>query len=164
VNRPTTLVATAMVLAACSPATDTAPGASTTETEAPPVLVHSSIRADSALQALFMGRLHLDSNGCIRGGSDTGPLIVWHHDTRIERTDDGRILITDGSSGNSAYVGDEVAMAGGRGTGAPTNTAEPIPEVCISQEYWGSGYLMSEAERQAILERERNRIPVPSPE
>lgn len=38
-----------------------------------PVLVRQSVRTELTMQALFMGRLHLDANGCLRGGNDAGP-------------------------------------------------------------------------------------------
>ena len=71
--------------------------------------------------------------------------------------------ITDGYSGKTAYVGDEIAMGGGRenrvppATGeraaTPTNVTEPIPEACASGEIWWAGRLMTEAERQRLQNR-----------
>lgn len=40
-----------------------------------------------------MGRLHLDADGCLRGDNENGPIIIWRHETRIERAADGRIRI-----------------------------------------------------------------------
>lgn len=131
--------------------------------EALPVFVRKSERSDLELEALAQGRLHIDGNGCLRIGGEKGAFVIWHHDSRIERTSDGRIRITDGYSGNTAYVGDEIAMGGGRenrvppATGeraeTPTNVTEPIPEACASGEIWWAGRLMTETERQRRLNR-----------
>lgn len=126
--------------------------------EALPVFVRKSVRSDQELEALAQGKLVVDRNGCLRVGGENGAFVIWHHDSRIERTRDGRIKITDGYSGNTAYVGDEIAMGGGAenrvppATGerpaTPTNVTEPIPEACASGEIWWAGHLMTEAERQ----------------
>ena len=131
--------------------------------DALPVFVRNNVRSDLELEALAKGRLEIDRNGCLRIGGEDGPFVIWHHDSRIERTDDGRIKITDGYSGNTAYVGDEIAMGGGVGnrvppaTGGPAeipaNVTEPVPEACASGEIWWAGRLMTEAERQRLLGR-----------
>ncbi|PTX52679.1 hypothetical protein IQ03_03864 [Gemmobacter caeni] len=136
-----------------------AAGNGRTVSEALPVFVRNSVRNDLELEALLQGRLVVDGNGCLRVG-EAGPFVIWHHDSRIERTDDGRIKITDGYSDNTAYVGDEVAMGGGQGNrvppatggqaGAPPNVTEPIPAACASGEIWTAGRLMTEAERQRL--------------
>ncbi len=134
-----------------------------TQSDALPVFVRKSERSDLELEALAQGRLVVDRNGCLRIGGDNGAFVIWHHDSRIERTSDGRIKITDGYSGNSAYVGDEIAMGGGGenrvppATGerpeTPTNVTQPIPEACASGEIWWAGRLMTEAERQRLPNR-----------
>ncbi|WP_146148837.1 hypothetical protein [Pseudaminobacter soli (ex Li et al. 2025)] len=121
------------------------------------------MRSDLELQALVQGRLEIDRNGCLRIGGEDGPFVIWHHDSRIERTNDGRIKITDGYSGNTAYVGDEIAMGGGQenrvppATGVrpetPTNVTEPIPDACAAGEIWWAGRLLTEKERQRLLNR-----------
>ena len=136
------------------------PAASDVAREALPVFVRSNVRSAIELEALAQGRLEIDKNGCLRIGGADGPFVIWHHDSRIERTDDGRIRITDGYSGNTAYVGDEIAMGGGVGNrvtpasggrqDVPTNTTEPIPEACATGEIWTAGRLMTEAERQRL--------------
>lgn len=159
-----TILITAAALAACSPAANSVSASNDMEADPLPILTRSSMQWDVVLQALFRGTLHLDPRGCIRAGDDSGPLIVWHPDSRIEQTDDGRFRVTDGYTGHSAYLGAEVAMGGGVGSAMPTNLVEPVPEACRSEEYWVTAHLMSEDDRQALLERERNRKPVPSPE
>lgn len=166
-----TAAAFALALSACS---DVAVATTADSFADLPVLVRNSVRNDLAMEALARGRLHLDRHGCIRIGGDDGPFVIWHHDSRIERTDDGQIKITDGFTGNSAYVGDEIAMGGGIGNLVPpastdhkpvmpTNITEPIPEACASGEIWWAGNLMTEAERLELLERERTRQFTPPP-
>lgn len=129
-----------------------------------PVLVRQSARNAMALQALFLGRLHLDANGCLRAGNEVGPIIIWHHDTRIERAPDGRIRIVDATSGVGVEVGDEIALSGGYRAGTVTNVTEPVPRACQPQSrFFVAGPIMSEAQRQDLLERQRNRTIAPPP-
>lgn len=150
-----------LLLQGCTPSGDSASSASARKEL--PVFVRSNVRNALELEALARGRLEIDKNGCLRIGGADGPFVIWHHDSRIERTDDGRIRITDGYSGNTAYVGDEIAMGGGVGNrvppasggrqDVPTNTTEPIPEACAAGEIWIAGRLMTEAERQRLPKR-----------
>lgn len=129
-----------------------------------PVLVRQAVSTGATLQALFMGRLHLDSNGCLRGDNETGPIIIWHHDTSVERAADGRVRILDTTTGNSIHVGDEIALSGGYRAGPATNVTEPVPPACGQQSrFFVAGPVMSEAQRQALLARQRSRPSVASP-
>lgn len=151
-----------MVLASCT--VDAEPAAAVDSTsQALPVFVRNSVRSDFELQALVQGRLEIDRYGCLRIGGEDGPFLIWHHDSRIERIADGRIMITDGYSGNSAYVGDEIALGGGLGTRVPpatgglpetpTKVTDPVPDACASGEIWWAGRLMTKTERQRLLDR-----------
>jgi hypothetical protein len=129
-----------------------------------PVLVRQSMQNEVTLQALFMGRLHLDGNGCLRGDNDAGPIIIWHYDTRIERASDGGIRIVDTKKGNAVRLGDEIALSGGYRAGPASNVTEPVPQACQPQDrVFVAGPVMSEAQRQDLLKRQRNRPTVPSP-
>lgn len=168
--KPIPVLFATLGLAACT-GESPAPVADAPAAEALPVLVRSSVRSDEVLMALALGRLTLDGNGCIRigGGADAdadapGPLVVWHYDSTIERTEDGRIRIVDGHVGNAAFIGDEIAMSGGHGTQVPTGVNPAVPQACADGDFWVAGALLSEAQRQQILERERNWVPAPSPE
>jgi len=154
-----------VVLAACS---DPTVGVAPNTASDLPVLVRNNVRSDLTMQASVRGRLHVDQHGCLRVGGDDGPFVIWHHDSRIERTIEGRVKITHGFTGNAAYIGDEIAMAGGQGNFVPpasadykpvtpTNVSPPIPKACASGEIWWAGNLMSEAERQELLGREGSR-------
>lgn len=157
------IVAATMTLSACSADSDSDLSTNDRSNDLLPTLVRNSERATAAHQALTQGKLHLDPAGCLRIADDNGPFVIWHHDSRIERTPDGRIRITDGFTGNTAYVGDEIALGGSGGPVAPRNVTPAIPVACATGNYWMAGQLMSEAERQEMLERERSRKPVPSP-
>lgn len=159
-----TLSLAVLGLSACTNIEGSTAAAQAAEAAQLPVLVRQNVRNDMTLQALFMGRLHLDPNGCLRGENDAGPIIIWHHDTRIERAPDGRVRIADTTTGNAVYVGDEIALSGGYRAGPATNIAEPVPRACQSQSrFFVAGPIMSEAQRQDLLERQRNRIIAPSP-
>lgn len=129
-----------------------------------PVLIRQRAGNESTLQALFIGRLHLDANGCLRADSDAGPIIIWHHDTRIQRTPDGRTWVADPSMGNAVQVGEEIALSGGCRAGPATNVAGPVPHACQPQSrFFVAGRVMSGAQRQGLLERQRNRPTASSP-
>ena len=117
------------------------------------------------MQALFLGRLQLDADGCLRGGGEAGPFIIWHHDTRIDRAADGRVQIVDTTTGNSVKVGDEIALSGGNISEVrAADLTAPVPETCrTGGGYFLAGSVMSEAQRLGITERQRNRPRVPSP-
>jgi hypothetical protein len=122
-----------------------------------PVLIRQTIRTDMTMQALLMGRLHLDPHGCLRGDSDEGPIIIWHHDTGIERAPDGRIRIADNTTGNAVHVGDEIALSGGYRAGPVSNVTEPVPQACQPpKRFFIAGRVMSEAQRQDMLGRQRS--------
>lgn len=129
-----------------------------------PFLVRHSMRNETTMQALFLGRLHADVNGCLRAGNATGPIIIWYRDTRIERMRDGRVRIIDTTTGNAVHVGDEIALSGSYRAGPVTNITEPVPQACRPQSrFFVAGRVMSEAQRRDILERQRNRSRAPSP-
>ena len=142
------------------PACATSPDAAGRSTDAAPlpVLVRQAVPTGATLQALLLGRLHLDADGCLRGNNETGPIIIWRHETRIERAADGRIRIYDPSTGNSVHVGDEIALSGGYRAGPATNVTEPVPPACAQQSrVFVAGPVMSEAQRQALLARQPRR-------
>lgn len=151
-------------LAACATKTDTSAAVvQVADVAQLPALVRQSVPHELTMQALFIGRLHLDANGCLRGGNDVGPIIVWHHDTRIERAPDGRIRITDTMTGNAVHVGEEISLSGGYRAGPVTNVTEPVPQACQPQRrFFIAGRVMSETQRQDLPERQRNRPVAPS--
>lgn len=151
-------------VAACATKTDTSAAAvRVADVTQLPALVRQSVPHEFTMQALFMGRLHLDANGCLRGGGDVGPIIVWHHDTRIERAPDGHIRIADTTTGNAVHVGEEIALSGGYRAGPVANVTEPVPQACQPQgRFFIAGRVMSETQRQGLLERQRNRPVAPS--
>ena len=154
-----------LALPGCASAARVAPvGAQVSDAALLPVLIRQNIRTEMTMQALFMGRLHLDPHGCLRGGSDDGPIIVWHHDTDIERAPDGRIRITDRTTGNAVHVGDEIALSGGYRAGPLSNVTEPVPQACQPpKRFFIAGRVMSEAQRQDILQRQRRQSAAPLP-
>lgn len=169
-------IAAALALAACSPVSRSSDvqqesGAGHQQAQDSsqlPVLVRRAVSSEISLHGLAMGRLELDENGCLRvNGGGWAPFIVWPHDTRIERAEDGRLRIVDTRTGNSAYVGDEVALVGGSAMGNDQRTdwsglTEPVPEACREPRHFVAGGILSEEQRQRTIERAQ-RPPVPSP-
>jgi hypothetical protein len=150
-------------MSACAIKTDSPAAAAQADAARLPVLVRQSVRNEQTLQALFMGRLHLDTQGCLRGDNDAGPIIIWHHDTRMVRAPDGRIRIVDIATGNGVYVGDDIALSGGYRTAPATNVTEPVPGSCLPQSrFFVAGRVMSEDQREDIMRRQHNRPIAPS--
>lgn len=161
-TRSLAAIAASLLIAACTNQPDPGDG------NDPPVLVRNAVRATEAHQALIHGVLVLDDAGCIRVGNprgDAGPFVIWHHDSRIERTSDGRIRITDGFTGNTIHIGEPIALGGSGGPDAPANVIPDIPAACArdGHGFWMAGDLASQAQRRQMLERERGRIPAPPP-
>lgn len=153
-------------ISACATEADTTANAvRPAELPSLPVLIRQSARAEVSLQALFLGRLHLDADGCLRGENEAGPLIIWHHDTQIDRAADGRVRIVDTTTGNAVHVGDEIALPGGQTSEVlPASVTPQIPQACQTRAgYFIAGSIMGEAEHQRILERQRNPMTVPAP-
>ena len=151
-------------MSACATSSDisVAP-ASEKNAAALPALIRQNVPTEMTMQALFMGRLHRDPKGCLRGDNDGGPLILWHHDTRIARGPDGRIQIADAVTGNHVHVGDDIALSGGYRAGPVANVAEPVPPACQSHgRVFVAGRVMSEAQRRDLLARIGNRPNAPS--
>lgn len=142
-------LASLSITTACAPAAPRPPGG-----EGLPSLVRSSIRSDVSLQALAQGRLHLDPAGCLRVGED-GPFIIWPHASRISRNVDGQVQVIDGASGNAVYVGEEFAVAGAGVDVAPSQLTQPVPPACAKGRFWLAGPVMDEADRLAMLSRQR---------
>jgi hypothetical protein len=60
--------------------------------------------------------------------------------------------------GNVVHVGDDIALSGGYRPGPATNVTEPVPRACQPQSrFFIAGRVMSEAQRQDMLKRERER-------
>lgn len=155
-----TTIAAVAALTACTGMAETDAG------DGLPVLVRNAVRADAAPQALIQGLLVVDDAGCIRIGNaagEAGPFVIWHQDSTITRAEDGRVRITDGFTGNTIHIGDEIALGGSGGPDAPANVTPDIPEACAGGDFWLAGQLMSEAERLGMIERNRSRAPVPLP-
>ncbi|MEN5117572.1 hypothetical protein ABE488_09615 [Luteimonas sp. TWI662] len=159
------LLASAAVamLAACSSNVD-APASTTTRTSsdrpgAPPILIRNAERSMVAHQALIEGRLHADPAGCLRIGDDSGPLIIWHHDSRLERGADGRVQVIDGFTGHAASIGENIALGGAGGPNAPARVIPEMPAACATGEYWMAGQLMNAAEYQALRQRRADQAP-----
>lgn len=159
------LILALLGLPACASTARVTPVSAQASGAAPlPVLIRQTIRTEMTMQALFMGRLHLDPPGCLRGDNDEGPIIVWHHDTGIERAPDGRIRITDSTTGNAVHVGDEIALSGGYRAGPVSNVTEPVPQGCQPpKRFFIAGRVMSEAQRQDLLARQRRQPAAPLP-
>jgi len=150
---------TVAMLAACSSNVDAPAGTSGDRPTAQPLLIRNAERATVAHQALIEGRLHADPAGCLRIGDDSGPLIVWHHDSRLEQGADGRGQVIDGFTGHAASIGDDIALGGSGGPDAPARVIPEIPAACATGDYWMAGELMSAAQSQALRQRQADQPP-----
>ncbi|WP_379993730.1 hypothetical protein [Devosia nitrariae] len=129
-----------------------------------PHFARAATPADASLNALAVGELRIDENNCLRHGDS---VVIWHHDTTVERTDDGRIRLIDGFNGKAVYVGETIAMSGGHGTDILNwdgiGVAEPAPPDECTGSFWSGGPVNTAEETQEMLKAWEARTPVPSP-
>jgi len=93
-----------------------------------PVLLRAEAPSDETLGARAEEQLRIDEHGCLRHGDR---IVIWHHDTTLERTEDARIRLTDGYTGTVVYVGETFAMGGGySGDRVPPRYAGQLPAEC----------------------------------
>ncbi|MCH7308770.1 hypothetical protein MMO38_11590 [Acinetobacter sp. NIPH 1852] len=106
-----------------------------------PVLIINKSRNNISMLSSVHSSLYVDKNGCIRLGNDSGPLIIWHHDSKLENSFDGKITIIEGFTGKSIFIGDQITLSGGLHDLEPTNVTPIIPKTCSNHGYWISGQL-----------------------
>lgn len=101
----------------------------------PIVFIKNNSKSNVFMLSLTNGKLHLDPNGCIRLGNNTGQFIIWANSSELEYTNDGRISITNIFNHHKVFIGDEIRLGGGLySTTPPIST--PIPDHCANHGYW----------------------------
>lgn len=124
------------------------------------VFIRNSVRSDISRHALLEGELVTDKDGCLRIGGQNGPFIIWYHDTTLSFPGADQVLITDGYTGRTVRVGEQVAVAGsgearvppasGHQEELPGQVTDPIPDACASGEIWWAGPVLSEEDRERL--------------
>jgi hypothetical protein len=147
-------------VAACSADADLAP-AEANEGDALPVLVTAKEPQDAYISNLSRGLLTVDDQGCLRHGA---AFVIWPYGSKITRTAEDQLQVTDGASRKAVLVGQEIGMSGVDSDELPDTSrlAQAIPEQCGGPYKWG-GPVMTEAELRTLDERDHNRVPVPLP-
>lgn len=126
-----------------------------------PALVRADTPSDESLGARAEGQLRIDESGCLRHGDR---IVIWHHDTMLERTEDARIRLTDGYSGTVVYVGETFAMGGGyAGDRIPPRYAGQVPSECDGPFFVGGPVELPET-RANFVPDPRYAVPANLPE
>lgn len=115
-----------------------------------PILVLNSEQQIESISNLVHGVLKSDENGCMRlsgADDDLGPVIVWHYDTRVVRSEGGRVQVVDGFSKFRVNVGDEFGISGTYVEEPPTGVIEQVPKECASRGYFVAGAVADDSER-----------------
>lgn len=143
--RKLTTIAALAALTACTGMAGTDAG------EGLPVLVTAKEPQEAFLGNLGRGQLMVDAAGCLRHGD---AFVVWPYGSEISRADNGQLQVTEGATGKSVLVGEEIGMSGVAGDALPDpeRLALAIPAGCDGPYKWG-GPVMSAAELQAMDER-----------
>jgi len=90
----------------------TAEAAPTSAVGGPVRLIQETRRASLGKQALSIGVLTVDEQGCLRlNGS--GPTLIWPAEAALDLTEPGAVKVFDRSDGSSVRVGERVALGGG---------------------------------------------------
>ncbi len=142
-----TTIAALAALTVCTGTAETDAG------EGLPVLVTAKEPQEAFLGNLGRGQLMVDAAGCLHHGD---AFVVWPHGSEISWTDNGQLQVTEGATGKSVLVGDEIGMSGVANDALPDpeRLALAIPAGCNGPYKWG-GSVMSAAELQAMDERRR---------
>lgn len=150
-----TTIAALAALTACTGMTETDAG------DGLPVLVTAKEPQEASLSNLGRGQLTVDAAGCLRHGN---AFVIWPYGSEISRADNGQVQVTEGATGKSVLVGQEIGMSGVASNDLPDHArlALPIPAECAGPYKWG-GPVMTSAEMQELDQRNRNRAPVPLP-
>lgn len=106
-----------------------------------PIFIRNAVASRITPMAQAQARIYMDDKGCMRLGSDTAPLIIWHHQSRLEYVD-GQVRIFNGLDNTSASIGDEVRLDGGEYGSKPEFVTPKIPDVCAGHGYWIAGPLI----------------------
>lgn len=150
-----TTIAALAALSACTGMAETDAG------EGLPALVTAKEPQEAFLSNLGKGQLTVDAAGCLRHGN---AFVIWPYGSEISRAGNGQVQVTEGATGKSVLVGQEIGMSGVASDDLPdpARLAQPIPAECGGPYKWG-GPVMTPAELQELDERNRNRSPVPLP-
>lgn len=100
-----------------------------------PVLVTAKERQEDYISNLRRGLLSVDDQGCLRHGA---AFVIWPHGSQIARTAEGQLQVTDGATGKTVLVGQEIGMSGHRGELPDRDRlTQAIPEQCDAPYVWG---------------------------
>jgi hypothetical protein len=130
----------ALSLAACSPSEDT--GASLTGGDNPDatVFLAQNTPPDAVMEALYVGKVNRDEQGCLRVESEGGAVVIWPYHFTLEARDGG-LFVKDAQGRSVGRIGGEFRMGGGF---VPSGSFAQISEAhralaqtrCPSTHYW----------------------------
>lgn len=105
-------VTVALSLTACSPSDET--GASLTGGGNPDgtVFLAQNTPPGAVMEALYVGKVNRDEQGCLRVESEGGAVVIWPYRFTLETRDDG-LFVTDAKGRSVGRIGGDFRMGGG---------------------------------------------------
>ena len=136
-------LAVAMALAACSASGGGGPSLTGNENPDATVFLAQNIRPDAVMEALYVGRVVRDEQGCLRTESEGGALVIWPYGSSLQARDGGLyVRIEEGRS--IGRIGGSFRMGGGYVPAAAFEHLSPSDRAlaesrCPSTHYWVVG-------------------------
>lgn len=130
----------ALALPACGPAEGTSPGLSGNENPDGTVFLIQKAPSEAVMEALYVGKVNRDAQGCLRVESEGGAVVIWPYGFRLAARDGG--LYVENAEGRTiGQIGGDFRMGGGFVPAG--NTAGFLSEAdraraaaCPTESYW----------------------------
>jgi hypothetical protein len=133
-------VLAALTLAACAQADGTSPARSGNDSPDGTVFLTQSTRPEAVMEALYVGKVKRDPQGCLRVESEGGAVVIWPYGFRLAERDGG--LYVESEEGRTiGQIGGDFRMGGGfvpaGNTAALLSEADrPRAAKCPTENYW----------------------------
>ena len=127
-------------LAACSGPEGTAPRLAGGENPDATVFLAQNAPPDAVMEALYVGKVNRDAQGCLRVESEGGALVIWPYGFTLEARSDG-LHVKDAAGRSVGRIGGDFRMGGGF---VPAGSLPMLSEAdralaqtrCPSTNYW----------------------------
>jgi len=133
------LFAALLPLAACGRDLGPTPNRNTGENPDATVFLTQNTPAQDVMEALYVGKVNRDPQGCLRVEGEGGALVIWPYGFRLEARD-GNLYVKDADGREVGRIGGDFRMGGGYvpaiGHLALSDTDRARAVTCPSNSYW----------------------------
>jgi hypothetical protein len=133
-------VLVALALAACARADGTSPARSANESPDETVFLTQGTRPEATMEALYVGKVNRDPQGCLRVESEGGAVVIWPYGFKLAERDGG--LFVENEEGRSiGQIGGDFRMGGGfvpagNTAGFLSDADRTRAAKCPTEAYW----------------------------